>query len=83
MDGREIDDEAVLIRQLAQTRGVGEEDVHASIALTGGIDSLEGLGLIFYFETEYGVSIPDDALSSKICRSIPELARLIRSRLTL
>jgi acyl carrier protein len=64
------------------SRGVSAQDVVDSIDAQGGIDSLEGVELILEAEEEYGISVPDDALSSEVCRSISELAKLIRSKLS-
>jgi acyl carrier protein len=80
-DGHDITEiEELLVKRLATSRGVSVEEVRTSIAGAGGIDSHEGLELILAMEEEYGVNIPDDALSSRVCRSTTELARLIRSQ---
>jgi acyl carrier protein len=73
--------EAFLWNQLAISRGVGADEVRTEVADAGGIDSLEGIELILAAEWEYGVEIPDDSLSSRVCRSLPALARLINSKL--
>lgn len=78
---QDVEIEQFLVRRLAKSRGQGEVEVRESITAAGGIDSLEGVELILAAEDAYGVSIPDDALSSQVCRSIPELVRLIRSHL--
>ncbi len=70
-----------LVTHLARRRGITEADVAASLAQTSGIDSLEGVELILDAEEHLGVSIPDDALSPVVCRSMAELARLISAHL--
>jgi acyl carrier protein len=74
------DIEGFLISRLAEREGVSVEEIRGSIATIGGIDSLAGVELILDAEERYGVSIPDDAVSSAICRSVSELARLIRAQ---
>jgi acyl carrier protein len=73
------DIETYLVEQLASSRKVSITEVADSITATGGIDSLEGVELILVAEEVLGISIPDDALSSRVCRSIPKIAQLLRS----
>lgn len=74
--------ESVLIGQLAKGRGCTIDDVQIELEQTGGIDSLEGLELAVEAERTFGISISDNELS-EACRSIPDLARLVRSKIRL
>jgi acyl carrier protein len=81
MSGSDQDVEVFLMQQLAACRGESEDQVQAAILAAGGIDSLEGVELILAAEEEYGVEIPDDALSPEVCSSLSELAALIGSKM--
>ncbi len=74
------DVEAILIAQLATNRGATGEEVRLELARTGAIDSLEGLELAIEAERTFGISVSDDELSS-VCRSIPDMVGLVRSKL--
>jgi len=74
------DVESVLIEQLAKNRDCTSDDVVHDLEVSGGIDSLEGLELAMKAEQTFGIKISDDELA-KACRSIPDLAALIRSKL--
>lgn len=75
------DVESVLIGQLARNRDCATDDVLVEMERTGGIDSLEGLELAMEAERTFGIKISDGELS-KACRSIPDLAALVRSKLS-
>ena len=72
--------ESVLIDQLARSRAVARDEVLLEMERTGGIDSLEGLELAMEAERAFKIKISDDELEVA-CRSIPELATLVRSKL--
>jgi acyl carrier protein len=81
MSESESEIEAFVLGCLAANRGVDVEDVRASVAAAGIIDSLEGVEILLSAEERYDVSIPEDALTPQLCRSIPDLIRMIRSKL--
>lgn len=76
------DVEDSMITQLAVSRSISRDEVVLELERAGGvIDSFEGLELAIEAEQTFGVSISDTELSSGICRSIPELAACVRSKL--
>jgi acyl carrier protein len=75
------DVEAVLIARLADGRGSTAEEVRLGLQCAGAIDSLEGVELAMEAEQAFGIAISDSELSSNVCRSVPELVALVRSKL--
>jgi acyl carrier protein len=73
------DIEGALYATLAAGRGSTVDAVRAVIGGRGQIDSLEGVELIVAAEESFGVSIGDDELS-RVCRSVPNLAQLVESK---
>lgn len=69
------------MERLATNRESNEAEVREAVLANGQIDSLEGLELILAAEEEYGIDVPLDALTPDLCRSLSELAALIRSKL--
>ena len=80
MTGTDV--ESVLITQLAKSRDSTLEDVLRELEQFGVIDSLEGVELVAEAEMQFGISISDSELSSDVCRSVPALAKLVRSKLS-
>lgn len=76
------DVEVVLINYLAQSRGIAHNEVLEELDCSGAIDSLEGVELIIEAEREFGIAIPDSDVTSKVCSSVPELVKLVRSKLS-
>lgn len=74
------DVEAILISQLAASRGVTQDEVLLELERSGSIDSLEGVELIIEAERTFGISIKDRELSSAVCQSIPRLVALVQSK---
>lgn len=70
-----------LAERLADLRGGDPDTVLRGLAQGASIDSLEGLDLAIAAETEFGISIFDDELSSGVCQSVPAIALLVRSKL--
>ena len=80
MEQRDI--ESILVGRLAKERDCSIEEVRIELEGIGGIDSLEGLALAMEAERTFGISIPDNELEVA-CRSIPDLARLVWSKISL
>lgn len=80
MSHEQIED--AIIQIIADVLGQDPDEVHESLTETEGIiDSLHGVEVILAAEEKFGISIPDDALSPKVCSLVPELVQLIKSRM--
>ena len=73
--------EEFLVETLAASRGDDIAQIRELALAAQPIDSIEGVELILAAESEYGVEIPDDALSPAVCSSFKSLADLISSRI--
>jgi len=73
--------EDVLYAALADNRGCTVEVVRAALDAEGAIDSLEGVELVTAAEDRFGITIDDDEVTQRVCRSIPRLAALVRTKL--
>ena len=73
--------EAALYDRLAANRGVSSDDIRVELGAGGGIDSLEGVELLIAAEELFGVHVPDDELTSSLCRSMGRMARRIASKM--
>lgn len=76
-----MDVEAALYEALAEMRRSTLADVRADVCGHDDIDSLEGVELIAAAEERFGIMIEDDEVTSRVCRSIPRLAALVRTKL--
>ena len=72
--------EEALYNELAESRGATPAAVRAEVGAGGEIDSLEGVELIAAIEERFDVRISDRELTSKVCSSIPRLARLAAAK---
>lgn len=79
MEDARIED--VLYSALADNRGNSVEVVRAALDTNGAIDSLEGVELVTAAEEHFGITIDDDEITQSVCRSIPQLAALVRTKL--
>jgi acyl carrier protein len=62
-----------VIRVIAETQHIPAEGIQpASTFEELKIDSLDGINIVFGIETEFGISIPDDA--AKSLRSVSDVA---------
>ena len=62
-----------VIRVLAETQKVPADSVTAGSTFEElGIDSLDGINILFAIENEFGINVPDDA--AKQIRSVGDLA---------
>ena len=69
-----------VIRVLAETQKIPVESVSADSTFEQlGIDSLDGLNILFAIENEFGINVPDDA--AKGIRSVRDLAEGVESLL--
>lgn len=73
--------EDVLYAALADNRGCTVKAVRAVLDAEGAIDSLEGIELVTAAEVHFGITIDDDKVTQRVCRSIPRLAALVRTKL--
>ena len=73
--------EDALYESLAESRGTSPALLRGQLGSSGEIDSLEGVELIAFAEARFGVRLPDDELTSRVCRSIPQLAAAVGSRM--
>jgi acyl carrier protein len=80
--GREVTIEDMLYAALAETRGCTPDDARVHVGRGGEIDSLEGVELITAVEVQLGIALPDDALTSRNCRSIPHIVVLINNHVS-
>lgn len=74
--------ESWLYAALAESRASTLDAVRAAAGEGGQIDSLEGVELVAAAEVRFGVTIGDEELASKVCRSIPRLAELVAAKLS-
>ncbi len=79
MEDANIED--ALYAALADNRGNSVEVVRATLDADGVIDSLEGVELVTAAEEHFGITIDDDEVTQRVCRSIPRLAALVRTKL--
>src|SRR5688572_26525005 len=68
--------QAYLCEVLAESRSASVAAIGALVDPGDEIDSLEGVELILAVEAQYGVRLEDDVVS-RVCRSIPQLARAV------
>ena len=69
-----------VIRVLAETQKIPAESVTADSTFEQlGIDSLDGLNILFAIENEFGINVPDDA--AKQIRSVRDLAQGVETLL--
>ena len=69
-----------VIRVLADTQKIPVDSVSADSTFEQlGIDSLDGLNILFAIENEFGINVPDDA--AKGIRSVRDLAEGVESLL--
>jgi acyl carrier protein len=62
-----------VIRVIAETQRIPEEGITADSTFEElGIDSLDGINILFGVENEFGINVPDDA--AKEIRSIRDMA---------
>ena len=61
-----------MIRVIAETQHVSEDTISADATFEQlGIDSLDGINILFGIENEFGISVPDDA--AKTIRSVRDM----------
>lgn len=73
--------EGELYLALAEGRGVSRDAARAAVGGDGEIDSVEGVELVAAAEARLGVQIADDERSPRLCRSLPQLADLLATKL--
>ena len=62
-----------VIRVIAETQRIPEESITAESTFEQlGIDSLDGINILFGVENEFGINVPDDA--AKTIRSVRDMA---------
>ncbi|HYO82528.1 MAG TPA: phosphopantetheine-binding protein [Bryobacteraceae bacterium] len=62
-----------VVRVLAETQKIPAESVTAESTFEQlGIDSLDGINILFAIENEFGINVPDDA--AREIRSVRDLA---------
>ena len=62
-----------VIRVIAQTQHIPEDQITGESTFEQlGIDSLDGINILFGVENEFGISVPDDA--AKSIRSVRDMA---------
>jgi len=73
--------ENALYGALAQSRGTSPAVLRAQLGSNGEIDSLEGVELVAFAEALFGVHLADHELTSRVCRSIPQLAAVVGAKM--
>jgi acyl carrier protein len=66
---------------LARVFNCPPRDLPSRMTDTGEIDSLLGLEILMSLEAQFGITINDDQLSSRLCSSIPRLTDLVSGKL--
>lgn len=62
-----------VIRVIAETQHIPEEKITADNSFEElGIDSLDGINIVFGVENEFGINVPDDA--AKSIRTVRDMA---------
>ena len=62
-----------VIRVIAETQHIAEDGISADSTFEQlGIDSLDGINILFGIENEFGINVPDDA--AKSIRSVRDMA---------
>lgn len=70
-----------IIQVIAQTQKLPAESIRPDSTFQElGIDSLDGINIVFALESEFGINIPDDDLNS--IRSIPDVIAGVRKLLS-
>jgi acyl carrier protein len=66
-----------VIRVIAETQHMPQEKISSESTFQElGIDSLDGINILFGIENEFGISVPDDA--AKTMRSVRDVAEGVK-----